>query len=110
MHLTPILASLEHLKAVPPRFWTMVVGAVVLLILLKFVISTIRNTSKVLVGSVAFIGISITIINWVYNRTEPSWATPVISKIANCGFLPTKGQYQDVQTRLPDDPKAAPKK
>ena len=110
MHLILVLSSLEHLKEVPPRFWAIIIGAVVLIVLIKLVIATIQNSSKILVGSIAFIGISITVINWVYNRTEPSWATPVISKIANCGFLPTKGQYQEVQTHAPDDPKTNPKK
>jgi hypothetical protein len=32
---------------------------------------------------------------WIYERNEPKWATPVVEKLAN--FFPSKGQYAERQ-------------
>ena len=93
----------QKIHAVPARFWVGIIAVVVAIAVVKIIFSTIQKTSKLITIAVAFITIGITLANWVYNRNEPTWATPFVSKLANSGFLPTKGAYEVNQSKLPDE-------
>ena len=59
--------------------------------------------NKIILTIVIFVIIGIFGISWVYNRNEPAFLTPIIAPIADSGFLPTKGAYDNKQTQDPTD-------
>jgi hypothetical protein len=64
--------TLDRLKAIPPEFWLRLGMAVVAII-----------------AVVTFIVVTVVGFNWIYERDEPAWATPVVGFLA--GWFPTKG-------------------
>jgi hypothetical protein len=48
--------------------------------------------NKVVLAVVVLVVLSIIGFNWIYERNEPAWATPVIEKIAE--FLPSKAMIE----------------
>jgi apolipoprotein N-acyltransferase len=84
--------TLTKLQSVPNKVWLMLGGAVLALILLVIVLRKLAKTNKVIIAVVAFLVVTFIGFNWIYQRNEPSWATPVISKLAQ--FFPTKGMMK----------------
>lgn len=81
--------ALEKLKQIPPAFWMKVGIAVLALVLLVLLIKKVAGMNKVVVAVIVLILLSSVGFNWIYQRTEPAWATPVVEKLA--GFFPSKG-------------------
>ena len=81
--------TLERLKSIPPEFWLRLCVAVVAIILLVFFLRKIAKMNKVVL--VVVTGFIVTVIgfNWIYERDEPAWATPIVSFLS--GYFPTKG-------------------
>lgn len=83
------LTTLDKLKEIPPDFWIRMGVAVLAIVALVFFLRKVAKMNKVVltvvVGLIAVIGG----FNWVYERNEPAWATPVVNFLA--GFFPTKG-------------------
>ena len=63
--------------------------AVLVLVGLVFFLRKVAKMNKVVVSVVSFLIVTIVGFNWVYERSEPEWATPVVNFLA--GFFPTKG-------------------
>ena len=51
--------------------------------------------NKAVLGAIVFVLVTVISFQWIYERNEPDWATPVVEKLAN--FFPSKGQYQNKQ-------------
>jgi apolipoprotein N-acyltransferase len=81
--------TIDKLKAIPPEFWLRLGVAVVALILLVIVLRKVAKMNKVVLAAVTFVVVTIVGFNWIYERSEPAWATPVVSFLAN--WFPTKG-------------------
>ena len=93
------LTALEKLQKVPPIFWLIVVGAVVGVVVGVVVLRKVAGTNKVVMAVVGFIIITVVGVNWIYDRNEPAFMTPFISKIAP--FFPSKGAYENKQATKP---------
>ena len=88
----PLLAAttLENLQQVPPRMWWTVALAIVGFIVVVLLFRFAAQMSKLLLcGIVLFLGFLLC-TQWVYERDEPAWATPVVELLS--GFLPSKGK------------------
>ena len=83
------LTTFERLKEIPPDFWQRLGVAVLAIIALVFFLRKIAKMNKVILTVVVGLIVVIGGFNWVYERNEPAWATPMVSFLA--GFLPTKG-------------------
>ena len=81
--------TLDRLKAVPPEFWLRLGVAVVAIIALVFFLRKVAKMNKVVLTVVTFIVVTVVGFNWIYERSEPAWATPFVSFLS--GFLPSKG-------------------
>ncbi|MBS0632114.1 MAG: hypothetical protein JSS11_09390 [Verrucomicrobia bacterium] len=81
--------ALDKLKQIPPAFWMKVGIAVLALVVAVIVVRKLAGTNKVILAVVGLIILSAIGFNWIYERSEPAWATPVVEKLA--GFFPTKG-------------------
>lgn len=90
---------MERLKAIPPAFWMKVGIGVAIFIGAVILLRKIAAMNKVILGVVAFVIVVVVGFNWVYERTEPAFLTPLVNKIAP--FLPTKGSYGDKQKTTP---------
>jgi predicted tellurium resistance membrane protein TerC len=84
-----LLLAAATAKAIPQQFWIGIGIAVLALIVLVIVLRKLAKANKVIVTIVAFVVLSIVGFNWIYERSEPSWATPVVQWLAN--YFPTKG-------------------
>lgn len=98
----PILAAaaaeptaLEKLKHVPPAFWLKVGIAVLAVVLAVILLRKVASMNKVVLAVIVMIILSTIGFNWIYQRNEPAWATPVVEKLA--GFFPSKGAYANKQ-------------
>lgn len=81
------VSALEKVGDVSPDTWLKIALGVVILVMIVMVVRRAAQANKVVVGVCAFVGISILFFSWVYNRNEPKFLTPLISKIAP--FFPT---------------------
>ena len=81
--------TLDRLKEIPPEFWMRLGFAVLVLIGLVFFLRKVAKMNKVVLTVVIFLVATIGGFNWIYERNEPAWATPVVSFLS--GFFPTKG-------------------
>ena len=92
-------STVDKLKQIPPQFWWKV-GLVVLgLVVIVLILQKLAGANKVLMAVIAFVVIMIVGVNWIYERNEPAFLTPVVDKIAP--FLPSKGSYGAKQQSSP---------
>ena len=89
--------ALEKLKDIPRDFWLKIGLAVLAIIVAVLVIRKLAGANKVIVGVVSLLIVSIVGFNWIYERNEPAWATPVIEKLAR--FFPEKDSYNTTQKK-----------
>jgi hypothetical protein len=87
--------ALEKLKGIPPAFWLKVGIAILALVVLVIAVRKIAQMNKIVLTVIVLIILSTVGFNWIYERNEPSWATPVVEKLA--GFFPSKGSYGSKQ-------------
>ena len=83
------VTALDRLKAIPPDFWLRLALAIAIVIAMVFFLRKVAKMNKLVLAFVMFIAVTVVGFNWIYERTEPEWATPVVSFLSN--FLPTKG-------------------
>lgn len=93
------LTALEKLQRVPKSFWLMLGGAVLAVVVAVIVLRKVAATNKVVLSVVAFVAFTVVGVNWIYERNEPAFMTPVIEKIAP--FFPSKGAYENKQASKP---------
>jgi apolipoprotein N-acyltransferase len=80
----------DRLQKIPAEFWWKIGLGVLALVALVIVLRKVAKMNKVVLAVVVGVVLSIIGFNWVYERNEPAWATPVISRVAE--FLPSKGK------------------
>lgn len=81
--------ALDRLKAVPPEFWLRLSWAVAALLAIVFILRKVAKMNKAVLAVVTFLLVTIVGFNWIYERSEPPWATPIVAFLA--GYFPTKG-------------------
>jgi hypothetical protein len=87
--------AMEKLQKVPMQFWLKAAVAVAVFVAAVILIKKIAGMNKAVLGAIAFVLVTVVGFQWIYERNEPAWATPVVEKLAN--FFPTKSQYQNKQ-------------
>ena len=76
------------LRDLPSDFWMRLGIGIIGLIIAVTVARKLAQMNKVVLGVVIFVAATILGFNWIYERNEPSWATPVVQWLAE--FFPTK--------------------
>jgi hypothetical protein len=66
--------------------------AIVVLIVAIVVLRKLAKVNKVVLAIGTLLVLSIVGFNWIYERSEPAWATPVVNWLAN--YFPTKDAIQ----------------
>jgi hypothetical protein len=94
--MLPLAATaMEKLQRVPMQFWLKAALAIVLFVAGVILLKKIAGMNKAILGAIVFVLVTVIGFQWIYERNEPAWATPVVEKLAN--FFPSKGSYQDKQ-------------
>ncbi|MBI5692831.1 MAG: hypothetical protein HZC55_22355 [Verrucomicrobia bacterium] len=84
------LAAGERLREVPGEVWWKLLAVVAAVIAVVTIIRKIAQMNHLLLGVALFIATTAVGFNWIYERNEPTWATPVVRILA--GFFPSKGR------------------
>lgn len=82
--------ALDRLQQIPVGFWLRLGLGLLALVAVVLVLRKVAKVNKFVLGVVLFIVLTIVGFNWIYERNEPAWATPVVQWLA--GFFPSKGR------------------
>ena len=85
-------AAAEKLRDVPMEFWIKVSLGILVIIATVILLRKIVKANKLMLTVGAFLVVTIVGFNWIYERNEPTWATPAIQWLA--GFFPSKGKVE----------------
>jgi|ERR1019366_1532831 ABC-type iron transport system FetAB permease component len=94
-----VTSTLDKLKQVPTAFWWKVGAAVLAIIVIVFVLQKVAQMNKVVLTIIVLVVFTVVGVNWIYERNEPAFMTPIINRIAP--FLPSKGSYDAKQQQTP---------
>lgn len=72
----------DKLKHVPEKFWLFVGGGALAIVLLVTFLRKVAHMNKIFVAIIVALVFALVGFNWVYQRNEPKFLTPVIDKIA----------------------------
>jgi len=101
---------LEKLHNVSGQFWIKVILAFAALALLVAIFKWLNGMNRIILVILGCVVLGVFGFNWIYERNEPAFLTPIIDPIANSGFFPTKGAYENKQKQDVLDQKKAPAK
>jgi xanthine/uracil permease len=85
------LTTTEKLKEVPKSFWINAAIVVLAVIAAVIIFRKIKEMNKIVLGIIVAFVFVLVCFNWVYNRNEPKFLTPIVDMVAP--FLPSKGSY-----------------
>jgi hypothetical protein len=85
------LTTIEKLKQIPKSFWVNIAIVVLGLIAAIFLLRKMMQMNKIVVGIILAVIFVLVGFNWIYERNEPKFLTPLVDVIAP--FLPAKGSY-----------------
>ncbi len=91
------VTTLDKLHKLPTQFWLKLALVIAAFIVGVIILKKIAGMNKAVLGAILFVVITIMGFNWIYERNEPAWATPVVEKLAH--FFPSKGSYEGKQAR-----------
>lgn len=80
----------DKLRQIPAEFWWKAAAGVAILFAVVFALRKVAKVNKVVLAVGVFVVATVFGFNWIYERNEPSWATPTVNWLA--GFFPTKGK------------------
>jgi hypothetical protein len=86
--LAAATTTLARIQDIAPGVWLRIGAAILALIVIVVILRKVAGMNKVILAVI--VGLIVTIIgfNWIYQRNEPAWATPVIAPLSK--FFPTK--------------------
>src|SRR5687768_2354966 len=82
----------DRLRDIPPESWVKIGIGVLILIGVVIALRKLAKVNKIVLTIVVLLVCSIVGFNWIYERNEPTWATPAVNWLAN--YFPTKGAIQ----------------
>jgi hypothetical protein len=85
-------STADRLNQIPAEFWLKFGLGVVALIAVVIVLRKVAKVNKTLLGIIVLLVATIIGFNWIYERNEPSWATPAVQWLS--GFFPSKGKVE----------------
>src|SRR5882757_6687725 len=102
--MLPLFAvtALEKAQKISPQFWLKIAAFIVALVVAIFLIRGALRMNKMILAIVTFIVVGLIGFNWIYERNEPAFLTPVVNVVAP--FFPGKGAYEGKQQQDPVGP------
>ena len=92
-----VTTGLDKIKAVPPAFWWKLGAAVLCIVVIAIILQKVAAMNKVVLAIICLVVFTVVGVNWIYERNEPAFMTPIIDKVAP--FLPSKGSYGATQKK-----------
>ncbi len=80
----------DKLGAIPFEFWWKIALGIAAIIAVVIVLRKVANVNKAFLAVGVLLVSTIVGFNWIYERNEPTWASPAVNWLA--GFFPTKSQ------------------
>lgn len=80
--------ALAKVQSIPTAVWLKIAAGILGLVLLVIVLRKVAKMNKIVLGVIVCLTLTFIGFNWIYERNEPGWATPVVEKLAT--FFPTK--------------------
>ena len=81
-------STVDRLQQIPLNFWLGLGAAVAILIMVVVGLRRLAHGNKAILTVIACFVASVIGFTWIYERNEPSWATPVVNFLS--GYFPTK--------------------
>ena len=75
----------------PPSFFSKAGIFLAIVVVVVLAVRFLRRSNKIFLSIFLAMGFFILFFNWIYNRNEPAFMTPIIDPIARSGFFLTKG-------------------
>lgn len=85
---SPALPAFTVVREIPVDFWLRLALAVALVVGAVVFTRKLSRANPVVLGVVVFVSLTMIGFSWIYERDEPSWATPAVQWLAN--YFPTK--------------------
>ena len=86
----------DKLRQIPLEFWWKMGLGVVALFVAVLLLRKLAKVNKVVLAVGVLIVTSMVGFNWIYERNEPSWASPAVQWLS--GFFPSKGKVEKVRS------------
>ena len=93
------VTAMDKLKTLPPDVWLKIGAGILAFIVAVLVLRKVMKMNKIIAGVIIFVVFTVVFFSWVYNRNEPAFLTPLISRIAP--FFPSAGAYNAKQQTAP---------
>ena len=93
------VTAMDKLKTLPPDVWLKIGAGILAFIVAVLVLRKVMKMNKIIAGVIIFVVFTVVFFSWVYNRNEPAFLTPLISRIAP--FFPSAGAYNAKQATTP---------
>jgi hypothetical protein len=85
------LTTIEKLKQVPRSFWIIALLVILGLVAAVIILRKMMHMNKIVAGIILAVVLVLVGFNWIYERNEPKFLTPIVDAIAP--FFPAKGSY-----------------
>jgi len=95
MLLIAATTGLQKIQSVPPMFWLKALGVIAAFVAAVIILRKVAQMNKIVLSVIVFVVIVGLGFNWIYERNEPAFLTPLVNRIAP--FLPAKGSYGATQ-------------
>jgi len=107
--MMPLLAEaaarpIDKLHNVSGQFWIKVILAFAILALFILLVKKVMGMNKIILIIICAVVVGLLGFNWIYERNEPAFMTPIIEPLANSGFFPAKDAYNGKQQQDPAGP------
>jgi hypothetical protein len=93
------LSAFEKAAKVPSSFWLEVFLVIIGFVIAVLILRKLLEINKFVFIVVGLMGTVILAFQWIYERNEPSFLTPVVDLVAP--FFPSKGAYEIRQATDP---------
>jgi hypothetical protein len=85
-----VATSADKLRQIPTEFWVRTGIGVLVLVAVVIVLRKLAHVNKVVLTVIVGLIVSFVGFSWIYERSEPAWATPAVTWLS--GFFPSKGK------------------
>lgn len=96
------VSTMDKLSKVPASFWLKVALGIIGFVIGIMLLRKLFEVNKVILFAVGGVTLCIFWFQWIYERNEPAFLTPIIDPIAR--FFPSKGSYEVTQQSEPGKP------
>ena len=93
------VTAVEKMQTLPPAIWLKIIIAITAFILTIFLFRRVMKMNKIIASVIIFVVGTVVFFSWVYNRNEPAFLTPFVSRIAP--FFPSANSYASKQGSQP---------